>query len=37
MNKKNQMTQEIIAQRLDRIYLKQRIYQLIKKIIFIII
>lgn len=37
MKKRNQMTQEIIAQRLDKIYLKQRIYQLIKKIIFIII
>ena len=37
MNKKRKMTGEIITERLTKIYFKQDLYQLIKKIIFIII
>lgn len=37
MNKKRKMTGEIITERLTKIYFRQDLYQLIKKIIFIII
>ena len=37
MNKRRKMTGEIITERLNKIYFRQDLYQLIKKIIFIII